>query len=63
MEMPCGLRERGTKRSVITSKYTICSSGVALRPPSSGGHPGTRYPASYSSRWNVRAQSGRWADE
>src|SRR5580704_5136381 len=62
MERPCGLSDRGTCCVAITSKYTICSSGVALRPPNSGGQPGTRYPASNSSRWNVFAHSGRCAE-
>ena len=58
---PWRFHERTMPRRASSSKYTIVCTGVALRPPSSGGQPGTSQPASNWARCHRRAQSGRCA--
>ena len=60
---PWMFHERTIDRRASSSKYTICCTGVALRPPSSGGQPGTSQPESNIRRCHRRAQSGRCALE
>ncbi len=63
MDRPWGLQLRGTPIRASSSKYTICCTGVALRPPYSGGQPGTSQPASNRARCQRRAHSGMWAED
>ncbi len=63
IDRPWGLQLRGTPSRASSSKYTICCTGVALRPPYSGGQPGTSQPLSKSLRCQARAHSGMWAED
>ena len=51
---------RGTFALASSSMNTSDSIGPALRPPRSGGQPGTSQPASNIVRVQRRAQSGAW---
>ena len=63
MPRPCGLKLSYTRRRVISSWITNCSSRGALRPPNSGGWPGSSQPASNIAAWNALAHGGTSADD
>src|SRR4051812_31050649 len=46
------------RRSASTSRWTYCWRRLALRPPNSGGLPGSSQPSSNSSRCQRRDHSG-----
>ena len=60
---PCGLKLWYTRRRISSSSITNCSSSGALRPPNSGGWPGSSQPASNIAAWNARAHGGTSADD
>ena len=63
MVRPWGFWVTSMPRLVSSSWWTNCSTRVALRPPYSGGLPGTSHPASNSFRCQSRAHWGAWALE
>ena len=58
IDRPCGFWVTSMRRRWNSSDTTNCSIRVALRPPYSGGLPGTSQPASNSLRCQSRAHGG-----